>query len=207
MAENSSSHRQPSPRPNVGNNLLVEGIIEEASDDNEVQSNQANDPVTPGMLPTNPAQSILPPGETPISWYVRSQGALNAVYTQLCAQTAPVTQSRRPGSRAHASQREESTYDDTSSYQRQHHEPHPRRRQSVHDRLGSQWDTHTDESDQTYRLSANTSVFNSITGSCKLLNSVFREENAAAVSAPKVADLLSSQVTFSALFTCWEHSA
>ncbi|XP_022007373.1 uncharacterized protein LOC110906570 [Helianthus annuus] len=128
MAENSSSHRQPGPRPNVGNNLLVEGIIEEASDDNEVQSNRANDPVTPGMLPTNPAQSILPPGETPISWYVRSQWALNAVYTQLCAQTAPVTQPRRSGSRAHASQREESTYDDTSSYQRQHHEPHPRRR-------------------------------------------------------------------------------
>ncbi|XP_021974787.1 uncharacterized protein LOC110869890 [Helianthus annuus] len=160
MAENSSSHRQHGPRPNVGNNLPAEGMVEEASDDNEVQSNGANDPVTPGIFPINPAQSILPPGETPISWYVRSQGALNAVYTQLCAQTAPVTQSRRPGSRAHASQREESTYDGTNSYQRQHHESQPRQRQSVHDRLGSPWDAHTDESDQTYRLSANTSVFN-----------------------------------------------
>ena len=115
MAENSSSHRQHGPRPN---NLQVEGIPEDASDDNEVQSNQENDPIIAGMLPTNPAQSILPPGETPISWYVRSQGALNAVYTQLCAQTAPLTQSRRPGSRAHASQREESTYEGTEVYAR-----------------------------------------------------------------------------------------
>ncbi|XP_022014299.1 uncharacterized protein LOC110913787 [Helianthus annuus] len=160
MVENSSSHRRSGPRPNVGNNLPVEGIVEEASDDNEVQSNGANNPVTPGVFPINPAQSILPLGETPISWYVRSQGALNAVYTQLCAQTAPVTQSRRPGSRAHASQREESTNDGTNSYQRQHHESQHRQRQSVHDRLGSPWDAHTDESDQTYRLSANTSVFN-----------------------------------------------
>ncbi|XP_035832998.1 uncharacterized protein LOC118481818 [Helianthus annuus] len=147
MAENSSSHRQHGPRPN---NLQVEGILEDASDDNEVQSNRANDPITAGMLPANPAQSILPPGETPISWYVRSQGALNAVYTQLCAQTAPLTQSRRPGSHAHASQREESTYEGTEVYARstsQHvqtgshqRENHGRthRRQSVHDRLGSQ---------------------------------------------------------------------
>ncbi|XP_035832717.1 protein FAR1-RELATED SEQUENCE 5-like [Helianthus annuus] len=55
MAENSSSHRQPGPRPNVGNNLPVEGIVEEASDDNEIQSNGANDPVTPGIFPVNPA--------------------------------------------------------------------------------------------------------------------------------------------------------
>ncbi|XP_022041522.1 uncharacterized protein LOC110944115 [Helianthus annuus] len=172
MAENSSSHRQTGLRPNVENNVQVEGIPEDASDDNEVQSNRANDP--PGILPANPAQSILPPGETLISWYVRSQGALNAVYTQLCAQTAPLTQSRRPGSRANASQREDSTYGNTEvyarstsqreytqtgSHQRENHgRPHPHRRQSVHDRLGSQRDTHTDESDPTYRLSANTTL-------------------------------------------------
>ncbi|XP_021998215.1 uncharacterized protein LOC110895244 [Helianthus annuus] len=78
---------------------------------------------------------------------VRSQGALNAVYTQLCAQTAPLTQSRRPGSRANASQRENSTYENTELYARStskresgshqkeyHGEPHPHQRQSVHDR-------------------------------------------------------------------------
>ncbi|KAM0005363.1 hypothetical protein Hdeb2414_s0212g00834861 [Helianthus debilis subsp. tardiflorus] len=100
--EETSSHRQTGPRPNIGNNFQVEGIPEDASDDNEVQSNRVNEPITPGIRQEIPVHSILPLGETPISWYVRSQGALNAVYTQLCAHTAPQTQSRRPGSRAHA---------------------------------------------------------------------------------------------------------
>ncbi|XP_022040567.1 uncharacterized protein LOC110943119 [Helianthus annuus] len=76
----------------------VEGIVEEAFDDNDVQHkvNHPNDPVTPRAQPEIPISSILPPGETPISWYVRSQGALNAVYAQLYAQaTPPATQSRR----------------------------------------------------------------------------------------------------------------
>ncbi|KAJ0601426.1 hypothetical protein HanIR_Chr03g0128211 [Helianthus annuus] len=174
--EETSSHRQTGPRSNVGNNFQVEGIPEDASDDNEVQSNRVNEPITTGIQPEIPVHSILPPGETPISWYVRSQGALNAVYTQLYAQTAPQAQSRRPGSRAHASQREgpshiEDTevysrstsryeYTQSGSHQREYRdESHPHRRQLVHTRLGSQRNTHTNESGPTYRISESASVF------------------------------------------------
>ncbi|XP_022008111.1 uncharacterized protein LOC110907435 [Helianthus annuus] len=159
--EETSTHRQNGPRPNFVNNTQVEGIVEEASDDNEAQfaNNHPNEPITPGVQPEVPISSILPPGETPISWYVRSQGALNVVYTQLCAQVAPQTQSRRPVSHArtpsvpHVSQhagpsrvqiedtevysRSPSRYEYTQSEncRREYRdESHPYRRPSVHTR-------------------------------------------------------------------------
>ncbi|XP_021998635.1 uncharacterized protein LOC110895593 [Helianthus annuus] len=40
--EETSAHRQTGPRPNFGNNVQPEGIPEDVSDDNEVQSNRPN---------------------------------------------------------------------------------------------------------------------------------------------------------------------
>ncbi|XP_035839597.1 uncharacterized protein LOC118487153 [Helianthus annuus] len=185
--EETPTNRQTGPRPNFAHNTQVEGIVEEASDDNEVQytDNHPNDPVTPGMQPEIPISSILPPGETPISWYVRSQGAINAVYAQLCAQTAPPTQSRRPVSRTRAPSvphvshhdapsrvqvedtegysRSPARYEHTHSENRRrkyHDESHSHRRQSVHSRLGPRRNTHTSEYGRTYQEGDSTSVFN-----------------------------------------------
>ncbi|MFS7956645.1 hypothetical protein Hanom_Chr07g00656981 [Helianthus anomalus] len=188
--EETPTNRQSCPRPNFVHNTQVEGIVEEASDDNEVQYNEnhPNDPVTPGIPPEILINSILPPGETPILWYVRSQCAVNVVYAQLCAQTAPLTQSRRPASRTRPPSaprashheapsqvhvedmkvysRSPTRYESTHSKNRRreyHDESHSHRRKSIHSRLGprsyQKRDTHTDEYDRTYQEGDNTSVF------------------------------------------------
>ncbi|KAJ0816421.1 hypothetical protein HanRHA438_Chr11g0522361 [Helianthus annuus] len=191
MAE-TPSNRPSGPRPeNFSHDLRVEGIVEEASDDNDVQHNvnHPNDPVTPVAQPKILISSILPPGETPISWYVKSQGAINAVYAQLCAQAAHLaTQSRRsaPQVRAPSAPRalhydapSRMSVDDTEVYSRSptryesthsesrrrdhRDEQYSHRRQSVHSWLGprsyQKRDTQTDEYDRTYQEGDNTSVF------------------------------------------------
>ncbi|XP_022019854.1 uncharacterized protein LOC110919914 [Helianthus annuus] len=146
MAE-TPSNRPSGPRSeNFAHDLRVEGIVEEAPDDNDVQHNvnHLNDPVTPGAQPEIPISSILPPGETPISWYVRSQGALNAVYAQAAQ---PATQSRRSTSRAKRSPRRTVLLQTSVSPFR------------LGPRSYQKWDTQTDEYDRTYEEGDNTSVF------------------------------------------------
>ena len=132
-------------------------------------------------MPQIDIASVLPPGETPLTWFIKSQTTLNFMYAQLCAQTgtpavqAPVTVPRGRATPAprilsydfHTSEEEAETYSqtkrDSNKSGTRRVEDVSQNRPSVHSRLGPRssprWDTQYDEEDQSYEGDS-ASVFN-----------------------------------------------
>ena len=93
MADNQSFHGGPrSEIRRVAPTSLqprVDGLVEDyVSGDDHVQPEHAptHIPVTPNAPPLD-VSAILPPGETPLTWFIKSQNTLNTMYAQLCMQT------------------------------------------------------------------------------------------------------------------------
>ena len=149
MADGSSFPGPRSEIRRVTHGPRIDGhIVEDSSDEAGAQNdpNHTSIPVTPAA-PQFDVTSILPPGETPLSWFIKSQSALQAMYAQLCAQTgtpavqAPVQSTQvqaQPVPRvlSYNTQGHARATAEPEMYSRTQQEEDSQRRPSVHSRLG-----------------------------------------------------------------------